>query len=136
MESSRLLAEDLSVGHDASEFAETSARTASPSVSTPDESEASDIPPGVARRLFVSHFLSTWNNRLFEFGAVLFIAEIFPGTLLPASLYALIRGASAMLLAPLVGRYVDRHNRLQVVRSSISTPFLSAFELHLRMSAS
>merc|ERR1712000_67280 len=42
----------------------------------------------IARRLYVSHFLSTWNSRIFEFGAVLYLASIFPGTLLPMSVYA------------------------------------------------
>ena len=69
--------------------------------------------------LYVSHFLSTWNVRGFEFGAVLFLATIFPGTLLPMSVYAFIRAASAIVFSPMVGRYIDRENRLQVVRTSI-----------------
>ncbi|KAF8531418.1 Ferroporti-1 [Gautieria morchelliformis] len=67
----------------------------------------------------MSHFLSTWNSRVFEFGAILFIASIFPGTLLPASLYALVRAASAICFAPAVGHYIDTGNRLAVVRFSI-----------------
>ena len=31
----------------------------------------------IARKLYVSHFLSTWNFRGFEFGAILFLATIF-----------------------------------------------------------
>lgn len=73
----------------------------------------------IKRRLYVSHLLSTWNSRVFEFGAVLFLAQIFPGSLLPASVYALLRAASAICLAPTVGRYVDREDRLKVVRFSI-----------------
>lgn len=72
-----------------------------------------------ARRLYVSHFLSTWNSRVFEFGAVLYLASIFPGTLLPMSVYALMRGLSAVVFASAVGHYVDTGNRLQVVRVSI-----------------
>ena len=81
-----------------------------------------DIPEqysGINRRLYVSHFLSTWNCRVFEFGAVLFLARIFPGTLLPSSGYALVRAASAILFAPLVGQFVDQGGRLNVVRLSI-----------------
>jgi iron-regulated transporter 1 len=77
------------------------------------------VPVQIARRLYVSHFLSTWNSRVFEFGAVLYLATIFPRTLLPMSVYALIRGLSAIVFAPAVGRYVDTGNRLQVVRVSI-----------------
>lgn len=81
------------------------------------------IPTSISYRLFISHFLSTWNSRLFEFGAVLFIAAIFPGTLLWASLYALARGLAAICLAPVVGRYVDQCDRLRVVRVSIGRYF-------------
>ncbi|KAH0495728.1 hypothetical protein TgHK011_009259 [Trichoderma gracile] len=77
------------------------------------------VPAAVARRLYVLHFLSTWNSRVFEFGAVLYMAVVFPGTLLPMSLYALVRGLSAIVFAPAVGWYIDTGNRLQVVRVSI-----------------
>ncbi len=77
------------------------------------------ISPLVARRLYVSHFLSTWNSRSFEFGAVLFLAGIFPGTLLQLSIYALLRSAAAIVLASAIGHAVDRRDRLPVVRFSI-----------------
>jgi hypothetical protein len=69
--------------------------------------------------LYCSHFLSTWNSRSFEFGAVLFLASIFPGTLLPLSIYALVRAAAAIVLSPAVGGYIDQGNRLRVIRTSI-----------------
>ena len=106
-------------------------RTSSPTRPSPQNSpdvrpqmqllEVIDVPAvsGIKPRLYVSHFLSTWNSRVFEFGAVLFLARIFPGTLLPPSTYALVRAASAICFAPLVGRYVDQGNRLKVVRLSI-----------------
>ena len=75
--------------------------------------------PNASHHLYISHFLSTWNSRGFEFGAVLFLATIYPGTLLPLSIYALIRAASAIVLSPLLGRYIDHGERLQVVRISI-----------------
>ncbi|KAJ6105270.1 hypothetical protein N7523_010080 [Penicillium sp. IBT 18751x] len=73
----------------------------------------------IAYRLYTSHFLSTWNSRVFEFGAVLYLASVFPGTLLPMSAYALSRGLAAIIFAPAVGHYIDVGNRLQVVRLSI-----------------
>ncbi|KAL8717541.1 MAG: hypothetical protein Q9225_005219 [Loekoesia sp. 1 TL-2023] len=77
------------------------------------------IPAAVTRRLYLSHFLSTWNSRSFEFGAVLFLASAFPLTLLPLSIYALVRSASAIVFAPVIGRVIDRRGRLPVVRFSI-----------------
>ncbi|KAK9467706.1 Ferroporti-1 [Lipomyces arxii] len=70
-------------------------------------------------RLCISHFLSTWNSRIFEYSAVLFLASIFSGTLLPPSVYAFARALAAILLAPAMGRQVDMINRLVVVRRSI-----------------
>lgn len=76
---------------------------------------------GVTRRLYFSHFLSTFNSRVFELGAVLFIARMFPSTLLPISIYALTRAAAAVGLSSLVGQYIDENDRLKVVRLSIGT---------------
>ncbi|PHH52344.1 Solute carrier family 40 member 1 [Ceratocystis fimbriata CBS 114723] len=76
-------------------------------------------------RLYISHFLSTWNSRLFEFGAVLFLAAVYPGTLLPLSLYALARGIAATLLSPSLGVVIDTYDRLRVVRASIIIQRLS-----------
>ncbi|KAL1634238.1 hypothetical protein SLS58_010782 [Diplodia intermedia] len=83
-------------------------------------SPAGTTPDGAVRkRLYASHFLSTWNARVFEFGAVLYLASVYPGTLLPMSVYALSRQAAAAVLAPAVGRYIDGGDRLDVVRLSI-----------------
>ncbi|KAG9522139.1 hypothetical protein E4T50_13919 [Aureobasidium sp. EXF-12298] len=73
----------------------------------------------VRNKLYISHFLSTWNSRLFEFGAVLFISTIFPGTLFPASIYALTRSASVVVFSTLIGHLVDRSERMHLIRLSI-----------------
>ncbi|RMZ76630.1 hypothetical protein DV738_g4849, partial [Chaetothyriales sp. CBS 135597] len=74
---------------------------------------------GVGGVLYTSHFLSACNSRVFEFGAVLYLATIFPATLMPMSVYAVSRGLAAVLFSPLLGRFIDRTDRLQVVRWSI-----------------
>ena len=76
-------------------------------------------PKALLYRLYVSHTLSTWNARTFEFGAVIFLAAIFPGTLFFASCYALFRSAAAAALGSWIGSLVDSKNRLYVVRQSI-----------------
>ncbi|KAJ4292722.1 hypothetical protein N0V90_009385 [Kalmusia sp. IMI 367209] len=70
-------------------------------------------------KLYLSHTLSTWNARTFEFGAVIFLATIFPSTLFYASCYALFRSLAAFLLSSSIGRQVDSKERLHVVRQSI-----------------
>lgn len=94
---------------------------AADSTTAPQDSRPADPPPTPfhASYLYTSHFLSTWNFRWFEFGSVLFLARIWTGTLLPLSIYALVRATSAILLAPATGRYIDRAPRLRVVRNSI-----------------
>ncbi|KAI4234033.1 MAG: hypothetical protein LQ349_004039 [Xanthoria aureola] len=70
-------------------------------------------------RLYLSHFLSTWNSRMFEFAAFLFLAAVFPGTLLFASIYALARSCAVFLLSSSIGSLMDRTNRLVTIRHSI-----------------
>lgn len=82
-------------------------------------SMATGAAPNVLWRLYLSHSLSMWNSRMFEFGAVIFLAAIFPGTLFYASCYALFRAGAAALLSSSVGHMVDRVNRLRLIRSSI-----------------
>jgi iron-regulated transporter 1 len=77
----------------------------------------------VRNKLYISHFLSTWNSRLFEFGAVLFISTIFPGTLFPASIYALTRSASVVVFSTAIGHLIDRFERISLIRLSISKLF-------------
>lgn len=75
--------------------------------------------PNTVRLLATSHFVSTWNSRVFEFSATIFLAILFPGTLSPLSVYALARALAAILLAPSLGRSVDRNPRLVVIRHTI-----------------
>lgn len=70
-------------------------------------------------RLYLSHTLSTWNSRTFEFAAVIFLGTIFPGTLFYASCYALFRSGAAAILGPWIGGVVDGNPRLWTVRQSI-----------------
>ena len=96
----------------------------------PDQEAEHSVSKSVARRLYISNFLSTWKSRVFEFGTVLYLAAIYPDTLLPMSVYAFTRGFSAIIFAPAVGQYIDKGNRLQagslLVRSSILNCTVSA----------
>ncbi|KKA28837.1 hypothetical protein TD95_000281, partial [Thielaviopsis punctulata] len=88
---------------------------------TPDTS-SSPPPPSpafITHRICISHFLSAWNSRIFEFGAILFLVACFPATLLPVSLYALGRSFVGFLVAPALGVLVDSGDRLAVIRAAI-----------------
>ncbi|KAB5582667.1 hypothetical protein GE09DRAFT_1075913 [Coniochaeta sp. 2T2.1] len=80
----------------------------------------------LAIRLYLSHFLSTWNSRLFEAAVVYFLASIFPDNLLPISAYAIGRNVAPVALTVPVGIWIDRGNRLTVVRTSILGQRISA----------
>ncbi|KAL3460353.1 Ferroporti-1 [Aspergillus heterothallicus] len=91
-----------------------------PFLSQEEPSTSSSLPvKRVLIRLYISHFLSTWNSRMFEFGAVVFLASIYPGTLLYASVYALSRSLFAVALSSWLGAMVDRLDRLSAIRHSI-----------------
>jgi len=82
---------------------------------------AAPIKNSILWRLYTSHFLSTWNSRLFEAAVVYFLAAIFPDSLLPISVYAVTRNAAAIAFTVPAGRLLDsrRVSRLAVVRASI-----------------
>lgn len=86
----------------------------------PHEDMATAVPKGVQSQLYTSHFLSTWNSRVFEFASTLFLASIYPGTLLPMSVYALARSGAAIVFAQAIGSLIDTGDRLVVVRLSIA----------------
>ncbi|KAK3201797.1 hypothetical protein GRF29_164g715977 [Pseudopithomyces chartarum] len=70
----------------------------------PTQEDPFDTPPphaidSILWKLYLSHALSTWNARAFEFGAVIFLSAIFPGTLFYASIYALIRALAAFVFS-------------------------------------
>ncbi|KAJ5690119.1 hypothetical protein N7462_004511 [Penicillium macrosclerotiorum] len=102
--------------------------SALPSTASSDEPSTATNDPtmraqSILIRLYVSHTVSAWNSRMFEFGAVLFLASVLPGTLLYASIYALVRAFSAAALSSWLGAWVDQSDRLVALRHSIVLSF-------------
>lgn len=58
-------------------------------------------------RLYISHLLSTWNMRSYEFTVILLFAQAYPNSLLPTSIRGVLTNLSALLLSPAIGRWVD-----------------------------
>jgi len=90
-------------------------------------SEATNIPPTTPtgpKKLslvlfYSSHFLFTWNDRVWEFASVIFLIAAYPRTLQPSSIFGLVTTASAILFGPSVGRWFDSSERLEAVRAAI-----------------
>lgn len=68
---------------------------------------------------FTSHFLFTWNDRVWEFASVVLLIAAYPLTLLPSSVLGLVCNASAIVFGPAVGRWFDCTPRLKSVRTAI-----------------
>ncbi|KAI7873319.1 hypothetical protein K492DRAFT_139060, partial [Lichtheimia hyalospora FSU 10163] len=66
--------------------------------------------------LYISHFLTSWTDRFYEFASYLFIIEIFKESLLLPSIYGFIVTISAIMFSNYVGKYVDIIERLKIIR--------------------
>ncbi|KAK3672453.1 hypothetical protein LTR78_007760 [Recurvomyces mirabilis] len=118
-----MAAREQATSHNEPSLSTTTVPTLQPSETVPvhiaAESTASHVSSEIAWRLYLSHFLSTWNSRCFEFGSVLFFAAIYSQTLLYLSIYAICRSAAGMILATAIGKAIDSQPRLRIVRISI-----------------
>lgn len=90
----------------------------------PASSHDGDAPPLDRTALIclaVQHASSSWGYRCAEFAFPLYFVALFPGTLLPASIYGLLLLVASLLFSPLLGSWIDatRHCRLGVVRALI-----------------
>ncbi|GJN87626.1 hypothetical protein Rhopal_000581-T1 [Rhodotorula paludigena] len=62
---------------------------------------------------------STWQQRSFEFGAYLFLVNLFPDTTLQPSIYGFFTTGAAILLSGSVGSLVDHYARIPFVRATV-----------------
>lgn len=69
----------------------------------------------------LSFFFSAFGDRLWTFAVGLYLVKLTPGSLLLAAVYGLVLTATAILFSPVIGQYVDRNNRIRVVRSLLVT---------------
>lgn len=80
---------------------------------------SSDLKNLIKSRLYVSHFLCAWNSRVYEFGIVLFIINLYPGTLFPSSLFAFCSSLSGIVLSNFVTNLVNHGARLKIIKDTI-----------------
>ncbi|KAF5869945.1 putative iron-regulated transporter protein [Botrytis fragariae] len=71
--------------------------------------------------LYLSHFLSTWNGRSYEFAAIIFTASAWPDTLVAASIRGIVRTLASICFSSTVGRWVDQSpDRLKTLLTTIT----------------
>ena len=66
-----------------------------------------ELTPKHAFYLYLSHFLSMWNSRVYEFAAIIFIQHAFPGNLLATSINGIADTVCVLLFSSALGRWVD-----------------------------
>ena len=70
--------------------------------------------------LYASHFLSMWNSRVYEFAAIIFIQNAFPGNLVASSINGIAETVCVILFSSALGRWVDRApSRLRTLLTTI-----------------
>ncbi|GLE11756.1 hypothetical protein PINS_up024395 [Pythium insidiosum] len=76
-------------------------------------------PSRIRMYLYVSHFLSSWGDRMWQFAIPILFMEVFVDTLLPSAMFSLVMYTACIFTIPSVGRLIDRTNRWTVVKYSI-----------------
>lgn len=89
-----------------------------------NEPDAQPVPAsstGYNKRWYIysSYFFCSFGDRTWEFASVVFMMELFPGTLLYAALFGLLEAVTGILSGPTIGTYIDSHDRLHTIRTAL-----------------
>jgi iron-regulated transporter 1 len=79
--------------------------------------------------LVLQHASSSWGVRTVDFAIFLGLIDVFPDTLLPASIYGFAIAATGAILSSWMGSLVDHTHQLSIVRWSVFGQKLSAIAL-------
>eukprot|EP00756_Hemistasia_phaeocysticola_P028573 Hpha_TRINITY_DN16182_c1_g5::TRINITY_DN16182_c1_g5_i1::g.8086::m.8086/K14685/SLC40A1, FPN1; solute carrier family 40 (iron-regulated transporter), member 1 len=73
-----------------------------------------------ARMLYISHFLSTFGDRMWQFAVPMLMMDVWTDTLLPSAITGFTVAASCVFFMPYIGSLIDSSKtRLQTMRVSI-----------------
>ncbi|GAA6000247.1 uncharacterized protein JCM10292_004052 [Rhodotorula paludigena] len=86
---------------------------------TPSSSSSVALDKQALFSLLAQHLSSTWQQRSFEFGAYLFLVNLFPDTTLQPSIFGFFTTGAAILLSGSVGSLVDHYARIPFVRATV-----------------
>ncbi|XP_064118825.1 solute carrier family 40 member 1-like [Macrobrachium nipponense] len=70
-------------------------------------------------QVYLSHFLSSWGDRMWMFAGGLFLLEVTPGSLRLAATYGAALALTVIIFGAPVGRLVDRTCRLKMAQVSL-----------------
>ena len=72
-------------------------------------------------KIYVSRALSAWGDRLWSFGAGIFMVELAPDNLRLVSIYGLVLSISVILFGAPIGNWIDKSQRLKAARLFLAT---------------
>ncbi|KAG4026511.1 hypothetical protein MFRU_040g00690 [Monilinia fructicola] len=79
-----------------------------------------------AWNLYLTHSLSTWNGRSYEFAAIVLTANVWPDTLVAASVRGIVKTLASICFSSTVGRWVDKSpDRLRTLLTTITVNRIS-----------
>ncbi|XP_065661570.1 solute carrier family 40 member 1-like [Hydra vulgaris] len=64
-----------------------------------------------------SFFFSSWGDRMWNFAIGLYLVKLTPGSLQLTAIYGAVVTSSVIFFAPIIGNWIDRKNRLVVIRT-------------------
>lgn len=73
------------------------------------------------RKLYLSHLLTSWVDRSFEFASYLLISSVYTKSLLQASIYGLTTTLIALLLSNRIGNWINILSRLNTYKVTLLT---------------
>ena len=76
-------------------------------------------------KIYISRALSAWRDRLWSFGAGIFIFELAPENLRLVSIYGLVLSVSAIIFGAYIGDWIDKSKRLTAAKFFLAAQNLS-----------
>ena len=69
--------------------------------------------------IYISHFLQTFGDRLWQFAVPILFTELYTTSILPQSIFAFATYSAVFIFMPAFGSWIDTTNRLRVVTITI-----------------
>ena len=76
-------------------------------------------------KIYVSRALSAWGDRLWSFGAGIFMVELAPENLRLVSIYGLVLSVSVIIFGAFIGDWIDKSKRLTAAKIFLAVQNLS-----------
>jgi iron-regulated transporter 1 len=76
-------------------------------------------------KIYISRFLSAWGDRLWSFGAGIFMVELAPENLRLVAIYGLVTSVSVILLGAAIGNWIDKSQRLFAAQTFLAVQNLA-----------